>query len=729
MAKEEKTDIRSLMDDPKHIRNFSIIAHINHGKTSISDSLLAGAGLLSMKIAGKALATNSLEEEKQRGITILSSAVTMVHEFNGEHYLVNLIDTPGHIDFGGEVTRALRAVDGAIVVVCAVDGIMPQTETVLKQAIRERVKPVLFINKVDRLIKELKLSPEKMQERFINIITRINKMIESWAPAEFKKAWQVSIQDNTVAFGSAFSNWAVSMETMNKTGLNFKKIIDAYNGSEDEVKEKVLKLAEIAPVYKIILDMAIRHHPNPLEAQKYRVPHLWKGDLDTSIGKSLVACDPKGKSVFVVTSVITDPTFGELSFGRVFSGTLKEGQELVLAEKETKQKAQRLFVMVCDKRVSMASIPAGCTAAIIGLKDMSSGQTLAEESITPFEGIKHIFDSVVTKAIEPKDPNDLPKLIQALREVNKEDPTVVVKINEETGENLIAGLGELHLEDVVDRRIVKERKVNVKVSPPIVVYRESIKGVTPVDVEGKSPNKHNKFYIKVRPLEQSVADAIKAGNIPERRIKKKDAELWQALNAAGMEKEEAKNVKEVFNGNIFIDNTKGEVHLIEVMETLLDAFEGVMNEGPLSRENVVNVKVELNDVKLHEDAIHRGPAQVIPAVRDAVKEAFKMADPVMMEPIQKIRIDAPANCLGNISKLLMGRRGQLVDTEFEGDDVVITGRLPVAESFGFMSDLRSATMGRGVWSLIDSTFEKVPKDLQPTIVAGIRNRKGLTENQ
>ncbi|VVB76508.1 Elongation factor 2 [Candidatus Tiddalikarchaeum anstoanum] len=729
MAKKEDVDIRQLMDNPSHIRNLGIIAHINHGKTSISDSLLAGAGLLSMKIAGKALATNSLEEEKQRGITILASAVTMVHEYNGEHYLVNLIDTPGHIDFGGEVTRSLRAVDGAVVVVCAVDGIMPQTETVLKQAIRERVKPVLFINKVDRLIKELKLTPEKMQERFITIITKINKMISQWAPPEYKELWQVKIQDNSVAFGSAFSNWALSADQMAKTGLNFKKIIDSYEGTEDEVREKVLKLAELAPVYKIIMDMTIKHHPSPIEAQKYRVPHLWRGDLQTPMGKSLVNCDPKGKALFVVTQVITDPTFGELSFGRVFSGTLKEGQELIMADKGTPQKAQRLFIMVCDKRVGMQSIPAGCTAAIIGLRDMTSGQTLAEEETTPFEAIKHIFDSVVTKAIEPKDPNDLPKLIQALREVNKEDPTVVIKINEETGENLISGLGELHLEDVIDRRIVKQRKVNVKVSPPIVVYREGVKGNTPTDIEGKSPNKHNKFYIKVKPLEQGVYEAIKNGNIAEKRIKKKDTELWQSLFAAGMDKEEAKSVKEVFNGNVFVDNTSGEVHLIEVMETVLDAFEAVMKEGPLAREQVFGVKVELNDVVLHEDAIHRGPAQVIPAMRDGIKDAFRAADPIMMEPIQKIRIDAPMNCLGNISKLLLGRRGQLLDTEFEGDDVVITGRLPVAESFGFMTDLRSATMGRGVWSLIDSTFERVPKELQPGVIEGIRTRKGLTENQ
>ena len=729
MTKEQEINIRELMNDPSCVRNLGIIAHINHGKTSLSDSLLAGAGLLSSKLAGQALATNSLDEEKSRGITILSSAVTMVHHFEGKYNLINLIDTPGHIDFGGEVTRSLRVVDGAILVVCGVDGIMPQTETVLKQALRERVKPVLFINKVDRMIKEQKLTPEKMQERFVIIINKINKMITQWAAPEFKEKWQVKISDGSVAFGSAFAKWALTMDTMKKAGMTFKEIIEAYQGTEEQVKNKLEKIAERAPVYKVLLDMTIKHLPGPKEAQMYRIPQLWKGDLQSDVGKSLQSTDPKGKSVFVITKIETDPTFGELCFGRVFSGTLKEGRDVYVASTGEKQRLQRLFIMVCDKRVPMESIPAGCTAALIGIKGTSSGETIGEELVTPFEALKHIFDPVVFKAIEPKDPNDLPKLIQALRDVNKEDPTVSITINEETGENIIAGLGELHLEDVIDRRIIKEKKVNVKVSPPLVVYRESVAAINPEVVEGKSPNKHNKFYIHVAPLEPGVVEAIKNSSIPEGRGKKLPKEIWKSFNEAGMDKDESKSVKDVYQKNIFIDKTKGEVYLQEIMESVLDAFEGVMREGPLSREPIEGVKVILIDVKLHEDAIHRGPAQIIPAIRDAVKEAFRLAKPIIREPVQKIRIDAPNHCLGAISKLINGRRGQLLDTEYEGDDIIITANVPVNESFGFMSDLRSITMGKGVWSLIDSRFEKLPSSLQEGIITSIRKRKGLTENQ
>lgn len=729
MAKNEEISIVDLMHTPKKIRNLGIIAHIDHGKSTLSDSLLAGAGLLSTRVAGQARATDTLEEEQARGITILSSAVTMVHKFKDDYFLINLIDTPGHVDFGGEVSRALRIVDGALVVVCAVEGCMPQTETVLKQAIRERVKPVLFINKVDRMIKEQKLTPEKMQEKFISIINKVNKMIVSLAPAEFKESWQVRVQDGSVAFGSAHSKWALSAGYMKRTGLGFKNVIEAYAGTEDEKKEKIEQLALKAPLHEVILDMTINHHPSPDEAQKYRVPHLWKGDVESEVGKTLVNCDPKGKTVFVTSKVKTDPTFGELVFGRVFSGTLKQGQELFMSRKQENQKAQKVFIMVCDKRTPLEEIPVGCTCAIIGIKDAASGETLSQGEIVPFEGIKHIFDAVVTKAIEAKNPSDLPKLIQALRDVNKEDPTIRITINEETGEYLIAGLGELHLEDVIDRRIIKERKVDVKASPPIVVYREGVSAKNAEPVEGKSPNKHNKFYIHVAPLEAGVIAGIKDGSIAEGRAKKFPKDFWKALNEAGMDKDEARSVKDIFQGNIFIDSTKGEVHMIEIMESVLEAFEAVMKEGPLCREPVQGIKVTLVDVKMHEDSIHRGPAQIIPAVRDGLKEAFKEAKPTMLEPVQDIRIDAPNQYLGNISKLIGGRRGQLLDSQFEGEELIVLAKIPVAESFGFTGDLRSVTEGRGVWSLMESQFEKLPSSLQAGVIQSIRTRKGLTENQ
>ena len=234
MAEKMVEKVTRLMKIPQQIRNIGVCAHIDHGKTTFSDNLLQGAGMMSEELAGKARQLDFHDDEQERGITIDSASVSMVHNVDGKEYLINLIDTPGHVDFGGDVTRAMRAVDGAITLICASEGPMPQTETVLRQALKERVKPILFINKVDRLIKELQLTPEAMQERFVKMITSINKLINQIAEEEYGDKWQVNVQDGTVAFGSAFHNWALSLPFMKKKGITFKEIIDAYSGEEEK---------------------------------------------------------------------------------------------------------------------------------------------------------------------------------------------------------------------------------------------------------------------------------------------------------------------------------------------------------------------------------------------------------------------------------------------------------------------------------------------------------------
>ncbi|MDD3454476.1 MAG: GTP-binding protein, partial [Methanobacteriales archaeon] len=289
--------IKELMYKPDYIRNIGIVAHIDHGKTTLSDNLLAGAGMISAELAGDQLFLDFDEQEQARGITIDAANVSMVHPYNGKEYLINLIDTPGHVDFGGDVTRAMRAVDGAVVVVCAVEGVMPQTETVLRQALKEHVKPVLFINKVDRLINELKLKPEELQERFIKIISQVNKLIKSMAPKEFKEKWQVRVEDGSVAFGSAYYNWAINVPIMQETGITFKDIYQYCK--EDRQKE----LAQKVPLHKVLLGMVVEHLPSPSEAQTYRVPIIWQGDLESEEGQSMLKTDPNGPLAVMVTDV------------------------------------------------------------------------------------------------------------------------------------------------------------------------------------------------------------------------------------------------------------------------------------------------------------------------------------------------------------------------------------------------------------------------------------------
>ena len=721
MAEKMSDKILKAMNSPANIRNICTSAHIDHGKTTFSDNLIAGAGMMSEELAGKALQLDFHADEQARGITIDAANVSMVHEFDGQDYLINLIDTPGHVDFGGDVTRAMRAIDGTILLVDSVEGVMPQTETVLRQALKERVKPILFINKVDRLIKELKLSPEKMQERLLGVITHVNRLIGEIAEPDYKSIWQVDVNKGSVAFGSAFHNWALSFPFMKATNILFKDIIDAYeSGGEENIKE----LARKAPLHKVILNMVIKNHPDPAAAQAYRIPRIWHGEPETETGKSLITADPKGPVAFVCTKIVYDKHAGEVAAGRLFSGTVKHGEEVSLIMAKKRLRVQQISVYNGAKREPVESAAAGNIIGIVGLKGIFSGETVSNDpDLEPFEEIKHIFEPVVTKAIEAKNPSDLPKLVEVLRQVNKEDPTIVIQINEETGEHLMSGMGELHLE-VIENRIKTEKNVEVQTSPPIVVYRETLTKSSP-ELEGKSPNKHNKFYIKVEPLEDSYYKLIKSGEIPSVRFKKKETEYWQKFEAAGMESKVSRKVRAVFNGNMLLDLTRGIVHIGEVIEMVMDAFNDVMTYGPIAREPCTKVKVMLMDTKLHEDAIHRGPAQVLPAVRDSIRGAMLNAGPVIYEPVQVLHIEAPDKCMGSLSKLVQNRRGQLLDMQQEGASLVVKAKLPVGEMFGLTSDLRSATEGRGYFYVSDQVFERLPSELQGKVAENIRSRKGL----
>ena len=723
MGKDLGQTVTEAMKKPSLIRNIAIAAHIDHGKSTLSDNLLAGAGMISEELAGKQRFMDFHEDEAARGITIDSANVSMIHNVEGCDFLINLIDTPGHVDFGGDVTRAMRAVDGTVVLACAVEGIMPQTETVLRQALKERVKPILFINKVDRLIKELKLTPEMMQERFVRIINNINLLITKIATPEFGRKWQFNVSDGSVCFGSAFSNWALSVPFMQKKGLKFGNIIEIY---EKEVEEDIKKLAKDAPLHEVLLNSVVEHLPNPVDAQKYRIPKIWSGDAESSIGKDLYSCDPKGELAFVVIKITQDKHAGEVCTGRMFSGTVKKGLEVVTSAGK-KGRIQQVFISKGPQRVQIEEAVAGNILGISGVKDIRVGETVSVNEMTPFEEIQHIFEPVVTVAVEPKKPADLPKLIEILKIVGKEDPSLKITINEETGEFLIAGMGELHLE-IITNRIEKEKGMEIRTSPPIVVYRESVTKLSQ-EVEGKSPNKHNKFYMTIEPLEESFSQCLLNGDVREGRIKKKDRALWDLMIEKGLPKEEAERVKDIYRGNVFIDMTRGIVALNEVIELVLDGFEEIIRQGPIAREECIKVKIKLLDVSLHEDSIHRGPGQVYPAIRDGLKRAITGAGGILFEPLQVIQIDCPQDMLGSVSAVVNNRRGQVLDIDIQEDTATIKAKVPIAETFGMTGDLRSATEGKGSFFVKTQTFERLPGELQEKIVGQIRKRKNLGENQ
>ncbi|UXH31335.1 MULTISPECIES: elongation factor EF-2 [Methanothermobacter] len=709
--------IKELMYQPDYIRNIGIVAHIDHGKTTLSDNLLAGAGMISAELAGDQRFLDFDEQEQARGITIDAANVSMVHSYEGNEYLINLIDTPGHVDFGGDVTRAMRAVDGAVVVVCAVEGIMPQTETVLRQALKENVRPVLFINKVDRLINELKLDANELQERFIKIIANANKLIKNMAPEEFREKWQVRVEDGSVAFGSAYHNWAINVPIMQETGINFNDIYKYCK--EDNQKE----LAQKVPLHQVILGMVVEHLPSPAESQAYRVPIIWSGDLESEEGQAMLKTDPDGPLAVMVTDVSIDKHAGEVATGRVYGGAIEKGSEVFLVGSHSKARVQQVGVYMGPERVNTDKVPAGNIVAITGAKNAVAGETICDvgRKIKAFEGLEHISEPVVTVAVEAKNTKDLPKLIEVLRQVGKEDPTVRVEINEETGEHLISGMGELHLEIIAYR--INEKGVEIETSEPIVVYRETVSG-TAGPVEGKSPNKHNRFYIEIEPVEESVMKAIQEGKIKEGRVKGK--EMAKTFIEAGMDKEEARRVWDVYEKTLFINMTRGIQYLDEIKELLMDGFESAMDNGPIAKEKVMGVKIKLMDAKIHEDAVHRGPAQVLPAIRKGIFGAMMSAEPTILEPIQKVFINVPQDYMGSATREIQNRRGQIVNMTQEGDMVTVESTVPVAEMFGFAGDIRSATEGRCLWSTENAGFEKLPNELQHTIIREVRTRKGLS---
>ena len=722
MAKVETTAlIKELMKTPDYIRNIGIVAHIDHGKTTLTDNLLAGAGMISEELAGKQLAMDFVAQEQERGITIYAANVSMVHNVGNHNYLLNLIDTPGHVDFGGDVTRAMRAVDGVVVVADAVEGCMPQTETVLRQALKERVRPVLFINKVDRLIKELKLTPQQMEERLKKIIFEVNLLIQKYCEPAYKDKWGVNVADGSVSFGSALRKWAISVPMMKESGISFKDIISMTEG------ENVKELAKRAPMHRVLLDMVIKHLPNPLAAQKYRIKKIWPGEDDSPIAKDMEMCNPDGKLAAIVTKIYPDPHAGFVATVRVFSGRIKSGQEVYLVGTHKQEKVQQVSVYKGQLRIAMDEVLAGNIVGIVGLKSAFSGETLADPDyiIPAFESIKHIFEPVVTKSIEPKQPKQLAKLIEFLRKTSREDPTLVVEINEDTGEYLVSGLGELHIDAKIERPL-KDAGIEVTVSPPIVIYKESVRDITPSPVEGKSPNKHNRFYMVTAPLNTKVYQAMIDGDIPDQEIKKKNLELMDKLVALGMDRDEVKKMKLIHKRNMFLDVTRGVGAILEVMEMLKEAFTEAMNEGPLAREPCSAVIVKIVDAKLHEDAIHRGPAQIIPAVRSAIREAMVASKAFIMEPKQIIRIDVPTEQLSGAMKEVQNRRGHIIEMSEERGASIIKAKLPVAEMFGFNSALKSSTGGQGFFWLVDVTYEPLPKELEAKVVAQIKQRKGIT---
>ncbi len=716
--------VLKIMNNIEQIRNVGIIAHVDHGKTTTTDSLLAAAGIISPRLAGQVLAMDFLDVEQRRQMTVKAANISLYHEYEGKPYVINLVDTPGHVDFTGKVTRSLRMIDGAIVVVDAVEGVMTQTETVLRQALEERIRPLLFINKVDRLIKELRMGSDEIKQRFIEIIKEINSLIETYAEPEFKKKWLLDPVQGMVAFGSARDAIGLTVPMSRRKGVKIDDLIEAYSRGDKDVIEDLRKKI---PLHEALLDMVVKFVPNPKEAQHYRIPRLWRGEINSEIGKAMMETDPDGPLIFFVCDMRWDPHAGFVATGRLFSGSVYSGQEVYLINAKSIQKVLQVGLYMGPYREVVDRIPAGNVAAVLGPDLARAGETIVDVKIKdvmiPFERLKYVSEPVVTMAIEPKKTTDLTKLMDALKKMSIEDPNLIVKINEETGEYLISGMGHLHLEIVLT--LLRERfGLDVDTTQPTVVYRETIRDRSTV-FEGKSPNRHNRFYISVEPLNEETIKLIQQGIITEDMDAHKRAKILR--DEAAWDHDEARRIWAIDeNINVFIDRTSGIQYLREVRDTIIQGFRLAMREGPLALEPVRGLKVVLHDAVIHEDPAHRGPAQIYPAVRNPIYAAMLSSRPTLLEPIQKLEIKFPIDYLGPISAIITKRRGRIINVvHMIGNLVKMLAEVPIAESLDLANELRSASAGKAFWGTEFSRWATVPDSLLIDIVKKLRQRKGV----
>ena len=662
------------------------------------------------------MALDYMALEQQRQMTIKAANVTLYYEQEGVPYVMNMIDTPGHIDFTGRVTRSLRAIDGAVVVCDAVEGVMTQTETVTRQALEERVRPVLYINKIDRLVKELRLTPDKMQQWLAGIVGDFNQLIGIYGEPEYRDRWKVSIQDNTVAFGSAKDRWGFTFEIAQKKGIRFADIYEAYMG------DKVAELAGKAPLHEAVLRMVIQHHPPPHVAQKYRIPRIWPGDLNSEVGKALLNCDDKGPIVMMVTNVVVDPQAGIACTGRLFSGEVRDGDMVYLLGAKRQERVQSVNMYMGLYRELVGSMTAGNIPALLGLEHGRAGETLSSlKEVNPFEAIRYVSEPVVTLAVESKHPKDLPKLVESLRRIAIEDPNLVVRINEETGEMLLSGMGVLHLE--IATTLIQQSGVEIVTSKPLINYRETIR--RPVGpIMARSPNRHNKVLIRVAPLSETEINLIRTGRVNENMDRK---EMAKILREHGWDADEAKSVVAIDErGNLMVDATKGVQFLQESMASLRAGFTDVMTNGPLAYEYARGVKTVLHHFVPHEDPAHRTYAQLMPASRRALLGALLSADPVLLEPILGIEVKGPSDLIGAVAGVISSKRGKMLNMSQKGVLAIIEGEVPASETFDLSEVMRGATAGKALWNTHFKSWNPLPASMMAPIVGEIRKRKGLS---
>ena len=838
------------MDMKHNIRSMSVIAHVDHGKTTLTDSLVQKAGIISSKAAGGARYTDTRKDEAERGITIKSTGISLFFEYDmakGESagmteeeeaaqkkamedqieknsnvkisensYLINLIDSPGHVDFSSEVTAALRVTDGALVVVDTIDGVCVQTETVLRQAISERVRPCLMVNKVDRALLELQLPAEELYQAFCRSIESVNVIVAMYNDEALGDV-QVDPTKGTVAFGSGLHQWAFTLKrfartygakfnvpedkmmgklwgdwyfdaarkvwtTQNKDGSlqrafcqfiatpittlfeaimaekhgKVKKMLKAIGvelKTEDQelVGKQLLKrvMQKWLPAGDAVLEMIILHLPSPFQAQKYRVDTLYNGPLDDATATAIRTCDtsPGAPLCMYISKMVPTSDKGRFyAFGRVFSGTIATGQKVrimgpnYVPGKKTElwvKNIQRTVIMMGRYTEQVADVPAGNTCALVGVDQylLKSGTIATADDAHTIKTMKFSVSPVVRCAVEPKNSADLPKLVEGMKRLSKSDPMVLC-YTEESGEHIIAASGELHLEICLQDLQQDFMGTEVKVSDPVVSFRETCTSKSDQTCLAKSANKHNRLFVEADSIGAELSNAIDEGEIaPGAEAKTQGRKMADEF---GWDVTEARKIwafgPEGTGPNLFVDTTKGVNYLLEIKESVVGGFAWAAQNGPLAEEQMRGVRFNLMDVVLHADAIHRGMGQIMPTSRRVCFASLLTAEPNLLEPVYLCNISVPQDAMGNVYGVLTQRRGHVFSEEQRPGtpQMTLLAYLPVMESFGFTADLRSNTGGKAFpqcsfdhWEPMNGSVYGGGK-VADTITA-VRKRKGLKE--
>ncbi|KAG9203357.1 hypothetical protein B5807_02726 [Epicoccum nigrum] len=822
-------EIRGLMDNPANIRNMSVIAHVDHGKSTLTDSLVQRAGIISAANAGSARFTDTRADEQERGVTIKSTAISLFATLTDEddlkdipikteknEFLINLIDSPGHVDFSSEVTAALRVTDGALVVVDTIEGVCVQTETVLRQALGERIKPVVVVNKVDRALLELQVSKEDLYQNFSRVIESVNVVIATYFDKSLGDV-QVYPEKGTIAFGSGLHGWAFTIRQFagryaKKFGVDKNKMCerlwgDSYfnpktkkwtkvgthegkplerafnqfildpifrifnavmNFKTDEIPTLLEKLEikltsdekdlegkqllkvvmrKFLPAADALLEMMILHLPSPATAQKYRMETLYEGPQDDVNAIGIRDCDAKGPLMLYVSKMVPTSDKGRFyAFGRVFSGTVRSGLKVrIQGPNYVPGKKEDLFIKAIQRTVLMMGrfvepiddVPAGNILGLVGVDQflLKSGTLTTNETAHNLKVMKFSVSPVVQRSVEVKNAQDLPKLVEGLKRLSKSDPCVLTYISD-SGEHVVAGAGELHLEICLKDLEEDHAGVPLRISDPVVQYRETVAGKSSITALSKSPNKHNRIYMIAEPLDEEVSLAIEAGKIAPRDDIKTRARLL--ADEHGWDVTDARKIwcfgPDTTGANLLVDQTKAVQYLNEIKDSVVSGFQWATKEGPVAEEPMRSVRFNIMDVTLHADAIHRGGGQIIPTTRRVLYAATLLAEPALQEPVYLVEIQVPEQAMGGIYGVLTRRRGHV----FEENQRVgtplfnIKAYLPVNESFGFTADLRSNTAGQAFPQLVFDHWQVLqggsPLDnttLPGKIVAEMRKRKGI----